>query len=709
MLRSASRSLGGGLAFALTLAALGACEERLPRENTPPATLDDGRVPGLDARPVPGACVGRPLDPQPSRIALEEVVPTRFDKPVEVAWRALAQGGDLYVLEQGGKIFRLPNGSTSPALVLDLTSKVVLDSEAGLLGLAFHPSFAQNGFVYLSYTAPHPTQPPPQGVVFQSVVARFTSPDGGQTIDPASEKRILVVDQPFTNHNGGKIAFGPDGYLYFGLGDGGAAGDPLGAGQDKDSLLGKMLRIDVDGGDPYAIPPTNPFAQGGGRPEIYALGFRNPWRFSFDEVTGDLWAGDVGQAAREEIDKVVLGGNYGWRVREGKTCYQAQTCDATGLVDPVVDHGRDEMSSIVGGVVYRGAAIPSLSGKYVYADTISGVFFAIPIDEAAPTPTRLWEKERSVPTALALAAGEIVVTSYDGRLLRVVAPPAAPEIAPSLADTGCVDPADPKKPASGLFRYDVNVPQWLDGLEADRALAIPEGTTIELRDDRLLLPPGAIATRTIRDGATPLETQLLVRRPDGRWGAYAYAWRPDGTGADLVEGEATVTRPGGGTHRIVAREAFLACHGAAAGVTLGLELRQLERELDYGGRRGNVLATLEHVGLLARPVEPVAPLPRRDGAASPEDRARALLHVECASCHRGEGTDMDLRFGTPLAATGTCGVAGRVVPGDPGASAVARAMRTRGPGQMPPFGTDAVDQEGVSIVEGWIRSLPGCP
>lgn len=202
-------------------------------------------------------------------------------------------------------------------------------------GIAFHPSIATNGFVFVYYTAPG-------GPVFDSVLARFESKDGGLTLDLSTEKKIIVVAQPYSNHSGATVAMGNDGFPYWGLGDGGAGGDPQSRAQDKTSLFGKMLRIDVDGGDPCAIPPSNPFATsaGGERKEIYALGLRNPYRFRFDRPTGDLWAGDVGQSMFEEIDRVVLGGNYGWRIREGEACFDTNACGATGLVDPVVSLPR---------------------------------------------------------------------------------------------------------------------------------------------------------------------------------------------------------------------------------------------------------------------------------------------------------------------------------------------------------------------------------
>ncbi len=426
--------LGLGLAG---VAAFVACDEHLPE---PLRSAEAGSLPG-DA-----AVIDAPLadadscedSGAPRKISLTRVSPVKFANPTGVVEHA----GKLYVLQQGsssgsgvvnGQVRLLSADQQQASTVIDVSSLIVPGGEAGLLGLAFHPKFTDNHYVYLYYLAPHPQQPPPTGIAFQSVIARFESPDAGLTFDITTEKRILVVDQPFTNHNGGTLAFGNDGFLYFGFGDGGSGGDPFHAAQDKDKLLGKIIRLDVDGGDPYAIPPTNPFAAGGGKPEIYALGFRNPFRFSFDRPTGDLWVGDVGQSTKEEIDRVILGGNYGWNVREGKGCYQPPTgCATDGLIDPVVDHPRTEAISIAGGVVYHGKTIPELTDKYVYGDNGTGVFFAFDPKVASPIPTRLGVglAAPSVhPAQFALdPQGEVVFVDYGaGGLYRITPPgPATP-------------------------------------------------------------------------------------------------------------------------------------------------------------------------------------------------------------------------------------------------------------------------------------------
>lgn len=295
----------------------------------------------------------------------------------------------LFVLEQAGRIMVFENRSdvNRASVFLDIKDRVnSAGNEEGLLGLAFSPDFASTGHFYLNYTATNPRR---------TVISRFTAPQSRSgPADPNSESKILEVLQPFSNHNGGQIVFGPDGYLYIGMGDGGSAGDPMGNGQDLNVLLGKLLRIDVSGpGDRhgYRIPPDNPFVgrgTSGVREEIWAYGLRNPWRFSFDPATKDIWLADVGQNSLEEIDGVQKGGNYGWNRMEGSRCFPptARDCDKTGLILPVFEYPTSGGNcSITGGFLYRGELLPSLKGAYVYADYCSGKVWALQYDGSRVT------------------------------------------------------------------------------------------------------------------------------------------------------------------------------------------------------------------------------------------------------------------------------------------------------------------------------------
>lgn len=418
---------GVALALAWGMLALAACGDDEP--GSPASASTPPPPPGADASATPPPTPEPPPPPPPGLppptpptgiIAFERITSVELDAPIEL----VVHDGKRYVVEQGGRVRLLSSDGASASTVLDVAGEIVGGGEAGLLGLAFHPDFATNGFAFVYFTVPHPTVPKPAGVEFQSALVRYHSADDGLTFEPGSATRILTVDQPYSNHNGATIAFGNDGFLYWGLGDGGSGGDPDEHAQNPDSLLGKMLRLDVDSADPYAIPPDNPYASSGGRPEIFASGLRNPYRFRFDRTTGALWAGDVGQEAREEIDKITLGGNYGWNLREGKICYPAQSpCSSDGFIDPVVDHGRNDATTITGGEVYRGSGVPAIAGKYVYGDFGTQTYWAIPIDEAAPTAVRLDDgANRPLPAAFALDTdGELLVLDFGGAVWRVTA------------------------------------------------------------------------------------------------------------------------------------------------------------------------------------------------------------------------------------------------------------------------------------------------
>ena len=343
-----------------------------------------------------------------------------FERPVDLQ---AAPGPDslLYVVEQAGKIWVLDPRAV-PAekrLFLDIHEQVDDDTnEEGLLGLAFHPDFARNGYFFLNYTTTDPDL---------TRIARWqVGPDGLPRLD--SERILLTYAQPYWNHNGGGLAFGPDGYLYVAVGDGGSGGDPQGHGQDRSSLLGSVLRLDVDpdSSDGYRIPPDNPFVGNtqGWRPEIFAYGLRNPWRISFDPETGTLWTGDVGQNAYEEIDTLVAGGNYGWNRMEGYHCFSPETgCDTTGLLKPVWEYSHQVGSSITGGYVYRGTRLPMLAGHYLFADFVTGRVEALPPGGGAPV-LLLQDYSLHVSSFGRDARGEIYLCAFDGYLYRLEARPA---------------------------------------------------------------------------------------------------------------------------------------------------------------------------------------------------------------------------------------------------------------------------------------------
>ncbi|MGI9077461.1 MAG: PQQ-dependent sugar dehydrogenase, partial [Gemmatimonadaceae bacterium] len=296
-----------------------------------------------------------------------------------------APAGDsrLFIVEQHGLILVVENGSVIPTPFLDIASRITSGGERGLLSLAFHPRYASNGFFYVNFTDSNG----------DTRVERYRVSGNRNSADPSSAKLIITIGQPYSNHNGGLVMFGPDGMLYIGMGDGGSGGDPHGHGQNLQSLLGKILRLNVDGGDPYAIPVDNPYAQGGGRPEIWATGMRNPWRFSFDPRGRFLYVADVGQNQWEEINAMPTqsaGLNYGWNIAEGNHCYASPSCDLNGLVRPVLEYGRDQGCSVTGGFVYSGARMPALAGTYFYSDYCSGWLRSFRLVNGAATELREW-------------------------------------------------------------------------------------------------------------------------------------------------------------------------------------------------------------------------------------------------------------------------------------------------------------------------------
>jgi glucose/arabinose dehydrogenase len=335
----------------------------------PTGTATTTTVPGANGSESPASGL-------PSKVTLQRVFGnltfanlTGLYQTPSGAWLATEKAGLVRLIDASG---------TQASTFLDITDKVsTAGQEEGLLGLALAPDFATSGVFYVYYSAADPRR---------SVISRFTST--GNTARPESEQVLLEISQPFSNHNGGQMVFGPDGMLYIGLGDGGSARDPQKNGQNLNTLLGKILRIDVSGGGAYKVPADNPFAgRNDEKGEIWSYGMRNPWRFSFDKSTGDLWVADVGQDTREEIDIVTKGGNYGWSVMEGSQCLGGgSNCDSSGKIPPVFDYANaGNNCSITGGFVYRGSAIEALRGAYVYSDYCSGLIWALRAQNGATT------------------------------------------------------------------------------------------------------------------------------------------------------------------------------------------------------------------------------------------------------------------------------------------------------------------------------------
>ena len=371
---------------------------------------------GTSSTPLPTTAA------EPPRLSLK-LVASGLEQPSTIA---VAPDGTIYVNETQSGMVRVinPDWTLRAEPFLDLSDRIRVEGERGLLGLALHPDFESNGRLFVHYTRAS------DGAVIVSELGRAAD---GIAADPASERVLLTVDHPTAYHNGGQLAFGPDGYLYIGIGDGGSLGDSLGNAQNPEALLGKVLRIDVDGlpdaGRTYAIPPDNPFADGGGAPEVYAVGLRNPWRFSFDHAAETLWIADVGEGSYEEVSRLDpgtgAGANFGWSITEGSRCYNLLPCDTTEFVAPLTEYSRAVGCAVIGGYV-AGEATPGLEGWYLFADYCTGDIFGVRSDAAATAgevtePRVLLETGIQVSTFGRGPTGELYVADFgEGSVYRIV-------------------------------------------------------------------------------------------------------------------------------------------------------------------------------------------------------------------------------------------------------------------------------------------------
>jgi uncharacterized repeat protein (TIGR03806 family) len=642
-----------------------------------------------------------------------------------------------YVLHQAGIINRFSNqaGANSLTKVLDIQDRVTESgNETGLLGVAVHPQFASNRYVFLYYTGDNAIGK------LESRVARYKV-NMDRTFDKASEFILLRMDRPYSNHLGGDMAFGSDGYLYIASGDGGSGGDPHEYGQNKNTLLGKLLRIDVDstsGNLKYAIPADNPFVgQANTRAEIWAYGLRNPWRFSFDKTTGDLWLGDVGQAAWEEINRITRGGNYGWGDMEGDTCYSGRpNCSTAGKVKPV--HAINQSTgacSVIGGYVYRGAAYPAVRGKYFFSDYCVSTIKSITL--GANSEVNLASHDNVPANLVAFAQdnnGELYALGQSGSAgrnifkLQVTGGIQQPgTMATELSGTGCVSAPAPKEPASGLVPYDVISDLWSDGATKERYLALPNQSTINLDSDGDFgLPVGTVLVKHFKLDGKFVETRLFTHGSLG-WQGFSYEWRDDQSDATLLNG-AKDKQVGSVNWHFPSREECLVCHTQAANFALGPETLQLNSDFLYAatGITANQLLTLQHINLFTTPLNDTQKTAKLaalgDSNASLAMRARSYLHSNCSGCHRPGGpttTNLDLRFNTSFANTHACNqspVAGNlginnamlIAPGEPLRSVLLARMKIRDANQMPPIASRVVDEQAVQVIGDWISGLGGC-
>ncbi|MGE0756438.1 MAG: sorbosone dehydrogenase family protein, partial [Pirellulaceae bacterium] len=622
-----------------------------------------GRPFGLDRR-VPLATSrfqGSPEPPAPYRV--ERRFPQlQFHDPVVLTD---APGTDrLFLVEVTGKIYSFPAADDKVAqadLCVDL--KTGLEKVDQVYGLTFHPRFATNREAFICYRVASDV---PDGTrVSRFLVSREDPP----RIDPASEQ--VVITWRGGGHNGGCLAFGPDGYLYVSSGDGGPAfpPDPLQSGQDVSTLLSAVLRIDVDhpaADHPYSIPSDNPFVGlAGARGEIWAYGFRNPWKISFDARTGALWAGDVGWELWEMIYRVEKGGNYGWSLVEAsQPVHRERPRGPTPIVPPTVAHSHIEARSITGGNVYRGERLEDLVGSYIYGDYVTGKLWAYNPEVDLPgKPRELADTALPIVCFGVDCRQELYIVSYDGTLhgleknTAAVANAAFPT---RLSETGLFESVPDHVLAPGVLPYGIKAEPWMDGAHAQRSIALP-GTSslgifpssnvqIGFIKDTWSFPNNAVLMKTISlelqagrpASARRLETQILHYDVD-TWRAYNYIWNDDQTDAVLAPDQAAQRTfevqderaPGGRrsqTWHFASRTECLLCHTTRGGTVYGFNPPQLDRDFDYGGGRVNQLRSLGHIGLFSEVAKEPAyvMVDPYDETAALEQRARAYLHVNCA-------------------------------------------------------------------------------
>ncbi len=704
-----------------------------------------GNAPGLDTRPVNTSCLA-PERPQQA-ISTAVVLPfpnLSFENPTDLV-QAPHDDDTWYIAERKGLIHSFANDEAANAsdIVLDIQDRIQFtrfddvqrDSQQwGIMSFEFHPQFPTMPYVYVAYNA---KESPDADT--RAVVSRFETADGGQTFDTASE--AIILTQPYARpfHHLGNIEFGPDGYLYIGLGDGNIR--QSGEGQDLNELIGAILRIDIDSASPYAIPPDNPLVgTGRGREELYAWGFRNPWGFSFDRASGEFWMSDVGGSRWEEVNLVKRGGNYGWNILEGNLCKLEADCETAGLIPPTHTYDHDEGQAAIGGFVYRGGAIPGLVGAYVFGDVSTTHIWGIFYDSNGET-----RRETVAIVRGGLLPPHVFAQGNDGEIYFMRAremqtprkivpgnapPPPNPPFPQRLSETGCVSASNPLEPASGLIPYGVNSAMWSDGAVQTRWMALPEGGQLHITDDGdIEFPVGTVLMQHLFVETAPIETRLLVHHNDGGWAGYSYEWLDDRSDAVLLPGSKTKSLPNGQTWTYPKRSDCTQCHTQAAGFALGVELSQLNGSYLYPstGREANQLNTLEHIGLFDTPLPaavddlPVLSL-INDQAQPVAHRVRSYFQVNCAGCHRPQGpipADIDLRFGTAVKDMGICnrppqrgdlGIGGAMLiePGAPDVSIVLQRMRFHEAYRMPPLGTRRVDPDAIEAITSWILSEGSC-
>lgn len=630
----------------------------------------------------------------------------------------------------------------------------LLDLDGLAVGFTFHPDYEKNGYLYIGMNGPMQGRPRTTKVVRYTVDRKPP-----HAIDPASA--MIVIEWRSNGHDGGDLDFGNDGFLYVSSGDGSSDSDAHLTGQKIDDLLASVLRIDVDHPEPgqnYGVPKDNPFVdRPNARPELWAYGLRNPWRLSYDKLSGQLWVGQNGQDAWEQVYLIQKGGNYGWSLTEGSHVFYAQRqAGPDPILPPTTEHNHSEARSLTGGRVYRGASAPGLVGAYLYGDWSTGRIWGVKHDGAKV----LWHKEL-VDTPFNITgfghdhAGECyVIDQLSGFYQFVPTTEADRPTRPfptKLSDSGLFSSVPKLTPDPAALRFEVSTPQWADGAVMERLAYFPGMDRIVQKPQpnaggAWTLPEGSVTLQTLsldvigEDGKPSrrrVETRLMLRQ-QREWLGYSYRWNDEQTDASLVEGAGTgeifevpdPSAPNGRRElawRFPSRTECMVCHSRASGFVLGFSPLQLDRDRDFGGKIANQLQTFEHIGLFE------GELPKRsedrprlvnpyDANAPVEERVRSYLHVNCSTCHVPEGggnAKMNLSFNTPVGRMGVVDAppvhatfdlpdARLIAAGAPERSVLLHRMSIRGTSQMPPLVSTEVDRQAVKMIIDWVRGLaPG--
>jgi glucose/arabinose dehydrogenase len=713
-----------------------------------------------------------PINPD-CRAGINAVDCTTAFRPI--AMRQHPVSGQRYVVEQNGRIVRI-DGATAQ-VALDLRAKVVFGFEPGLLSLDFDPRNPNQA--YVSYITCDSQQnglrastavdcPDGSSPTTYAAISRFTLSSTGN-LDPASERLILEQEKPTGEHNGGGVMFGPDGNLFIAMGDGGDY--PTDEAQLTDRWPGKILRVNVNdsngtplplSGPGYTIPSNNPFKdQPGYREEIYALGFRNPWRFGFDPsntILPRLWVGDVGLITAEEINYVEAGKNYGWPIMEGNFCHfrgadvgrftvsADTTCNLSGaLTPPAHTYLQSHGVSVTGGFVYRGQALASLRGAYLYADFSLGHIWSLRNGAGVAKPQFVEATGMLLSSFAQDTDGELYVMDWWTGEIRKLVPTATSPARPAamLSGTGCVNPTTPVQPAPGALPYSVNVPFFSEpGVHKQRHLFLPIGGGRLTEYDQtgtLIVQPGTVLMKDFSISGKRIETRLMFFQNDAKWTSWTYKWRADQSNADLAD-QSEDLAIGAVKWHLPNQGECVHCHTAPTGGLLGFRVEQINRLGFYPstGKWANQVDTLRTLGLIDR-VEPIdatqpisatnarivampsgasiAHLPRLDDSSVPiVDRVGAYLEVNCSNCHRPAGGGRgEFNLQRDHFVKDLCNVTPQVFvfddpsmrlikPNDPQRSMVLRRLQENGvPYRMHPYRSD-VDTVGIELLTEWINT-----